>query len=209
MQQALENCENGAETAKEQGCSLDCPMLQIAGATPHPEFFGILRCLWATLVWCFFVGDDCFIWIFWTKHPRKNTLNYGTCNIRMLVSCRHGLPPQCPDDLRKLKFLWEEMEPWGETIFSNMFFLSLQNALPNTELLYIKKGGWSCIGKKNIFFVVWNSTFPATCLLSKISTLKDYSIDFDLLRVSLDFSTSNLSYIIYIILNHKRYTPVI
>ena len=42
--EALENCENGPETAKEKGCTLDCPLLQIAGATPHPEFFGILRC---------------------------------------------------------------------------------------------------------------------------------------------------------------------
>lgn len=41
--QSLENCENGPETAKEKGCSVDCPLLQIAGATPHPEFFGILR----------------------------------------------------------------------------------------------------------------------------------------------------------------------
>lgn len=41
--QALENCENGPETVTEKGCSLDCPLLQIEGATAHPEFFGILR----------------------------------------------------------------------------------------------------------------------------------------------------------------------
>ena len=41
--EALENCENGPETVTEKGCSLDCPLLQIEGATAHPEFFGILR----------------------------------------------------------------------------------------------------------------------------------------------------------------------
>lgn len=59
--------------------------------------------------------------------------------------------------------------------------------------------------KFTIFLVVLEFNFSCTCLLSVSKTLKDYSIDFDLLRVSLDFSTSNLSYIIREILNHKRY----
>ncbi|CAK9097930.1 unnamed protein product [Durusdinium trenchii] len=43
--QSLDNCEHGLTTAAEMSCTVDCPILLVAGAIPHPGFFGVLR-------WC-------------------------------------------------------------------------------------------------------------------------------------------------------------
>ncbi|CAK9026126.1 Cell division cycle protein 48 homolog AF_1297 [Durusdinium trenchii] len=43
--QSLDNCEHGLTTAAEMSCTVDCPILLVAGAIPHPGFFGVLRCI--------------------------------------------------------------------------------------------------------------------------------------------------------------------